>query len=319
MNDRPVLICDLANTFIRSYAAYPALGANGQQMGGVVGTLKTLSRVVGEVNPVQVFIAWEGGGSTKRRAIFKEYKLGRRPEKLNRFYDEEDMPDSDENKKHQMLVLLQLLKYVPVYQLYAADCEGDDIIAYLCRGRFRDSNKVIMSSDKDMYQLLDDHTKNYNLHRKTYVTMNDVFKEYRITSRNFAIAKSICGDPSDNIPGVKGLGFKTLVKHIPFIGLEKDILLDEIFDYCHANEKDSKFLTRILQMKDDIKRNYRLIYLDNSTLNHEQENKINYILDNFHPKSNRIEFMKKLASEGIGEFDTASFYYNFNCIERHDS
>lgn len=312
--ERPILIFDTLNTFIRSWAAYPTMGINGQQMGGVVGTLKTIARLAQEINPSAIVMSWEGGGSTKRRTIFKEYKLGRAPEKRNRFY-EDDIPDSDENRKHQMLVLLQALKYAPVMQLYASDCEGDDIVAYLCRGRYKNVNKVIASSDKDMYQLLDDKTTIYNLHRKTFVTADDVLKEYRITAKNFALAKSLCGDPSDNIPGVKGLGFKTLVKHLPFIGLEKDIILQDVFDYCAANERDSKFFTRILQMKEDIKRNWRLIYLDDHTLSTEQAQKIDYVVDNYKPRNERISLMKLMAKEGV-DFDASSFYYALSCIEQ---
>jgi len=312
--DRPVLIIDVMNLFIRSYSAYPAMSSHGYSMGGVVGFLKTLARLSSTVHPKAIYLAWESGGSTKRRAIFKEYKLNRKPERMNRFY-ETDIPDTDDNKKHQMLVLLQLLKHTPVCQLHASDCEGDDVIAYLCKGQFKDENKLIASSDKDMYQLLDDNTTIYNLHKKIFVTKEDILKEYKITANNFALAKALCGDASDNIPGVDGMGFKTLVKTLPFIGLEQDILLSEVFDYCAAHITESKYFKRILDMKEDIKRNWKLIYLDNHTLSNEQAQKIDYAIENFVPKQERMQFMKILSREAV-DFDTSSFFYTLGVFEK---
>jgi DNA polymerase-1 len=313
-SDRKILIVDVANLFIRNYCAHPAMDGNGQQIGGVVGFLKTLARLCDQIKPKAVYCCWESGGSVKRRAIFKDYKLNRKPEKMNRFY-EDDLPDSDENKQYQMITLLKLLRHTPVCQLHVSDCEGDDVIAYLCRGQFKDENKVIVSSDRDMYQFLDDKTIIYNLHKKIFLTKEDILKEYRITAKNFALAKSICGDVSDNVPGVKGVGFKTLIKHLPFIGLEQDIILSEVFDYCAAHENESKVLKKILQEKEDIKRNWRLIYLDDHTLSNEQAKKVDYIIEKFEPKQERMEFMKLLARKSI-DFDASWFFYSLGIFEK---
>jgi DNA polymerase-1 len=261
-----------------------------------------------------VYIAWEGGGSQKRRALYSEYKMNRKPEKLNRFY-EDDIPDSDENKQHQIVALLGMLKHVPVCQLYTSDCEGDDVIAYLVRARFNDKNKIIVSSDKDMYQLLDDKTKIYNLHKKTYVTMQDVTEEFRIQPKNFALAKALCGDATDNIAGVKGLGFKTVAKVLPFLSLEDDIILEDVFKYCDSHSDESIYMRRILENKDDVKRNWRLVYLDGGMLSANQASKIDSLIDTFEPQSNRMGLIKSLIKEGINDFDVADFLMTFNCIE----
>lgn len=317
INNRPVLIIDGLNMFIRAYAAFPAHSVTtGEQAGGIVGFLKTLARLCNDICPRLVIVAWEGGGSQKRRAIYSEYKMNRRPEKLNRFYDD-DLPDSDENRQRQLVVLLEILKHVPIKQLYVQNAEGDDLIAYLCRGVYRDDEKVIASSDKDMYQLLDDRTRVYSLHKKTFVTPTDVFETFRVTARNFALAKALCGDPSDNIPGIQGLGYKTLVKKLPFVGLEQDITLQEVFDYCHAHVKSSPVYRRIIENADDVKRNWRLIYLDAHTLNLEQANKVDYSLETFIPRSDRMALMQVMSREGIVNFDVAGLYYALNCVDRN--
>jgi len=316
--DRPILIVDGQNLFIRSWAAYPQMSSHGYQMGGCIGFLKTLRRIVSELQPVKVCIAWEGGGSQRRRAIYSDYKLGRRPEKLNRFYGQ-DIPDSEENRKHQLISLLEMLKHAPVCQIYASDCEGDDIVAFLCKGPYRDKNKVIVSSDKDMYQLLDQNTNIYSLHKKKILTASDIFEEFRVKTHNFALAKSLCGDDGDNIPGIKGLGFKTVSKKFPFLGNDSEILVEDLISYCQAHSHESPIYKRIVDSKSDLERNWKLIYLDGSMLSASQISKVQHTLDTFFPKVNKIGLIRSLVKEGIGDFDAESFFYAFNCIERIDT
>jgi 5'-3' exonuclease len=317
-SDRPVLIIDGMNAFVRSYVAYPSMSSHGYQMGGCIGFLKTLRRLVFENQPSAVYVAWESGGSARRRKLFSEYKLGRRPAKLNRFY-EDDIPDSEENKKHQLIALLGMLKHVPVCQLHEADCEGDDVVAYLSRGPMRGRDKVIASSDKDLYQLLEPTTRIYSLHKKAYVTEETVMEEYRIRAKHFALAKALCGDPGDNVPGVKGLGFKTAAKLFPFLGLEEDVILQEVIDYASSHVDESKVYQRVVDGRDDLFRNWRLVHLDGSMLSATQQASIDARIKNFAPRADRMGLIKRLVEEGIGDFDVFDFYDAFTCITRQQN
>ena len=302
------------NLFVRSYCAYPTMSSHGYQMGGCIGFLKTLRRIVYEVQPSAVFVCWEGGGSTRRRKLLPEYKLNRAPGKLNRFY-EDDIPDSEENRKHQTLSLLAFLKNVPVCQLYAADCEGDDLVAYLCCGPMRNVDKVIVSSDKDLFQLLDDRCKLYSLHKKTFVTKETVMEEFRVQAQHFALAKALCGDPGDNVPGVKGIGFKTVSKLFPMLGLVDPVILQDVFDYSHTHVDESKYFQRILDCSEDVKRNWKLVYLDGSMVPANQQAANQQRIKDFVPRANRVGFVKLLVKEGIGDFDDQDFFSTFHCIE----
>jgi len=313
-NTRPVLIVDAMNLFVRSYSAYPTMSAHGYQMGGCIGFLKTLRRVVFESQPKAVYICWEGGGSTKRRRLYSEYKMNRKPEKLNRFY-EDDIPDNEDNKRYQIEALLHMTRCVPVCQLYVSDCEGDDLVAYLCRGPMRAEDKIIVSSDKDLYQLLDDQTKVYSLHKKTFVTKETVMEEFRVQAKHFALAKALCGDAGDNVPGIKGVGFKTVAKLFPFLGIDEDVLLQQVIDYAHTHIEESPKFQRIVEQEDDVKRNWRLVYLDGSMLSPTQQQQIDHRIQNFVPKADRMGLMKQLAKEGIGDFDVEDFFYAFHCID----
>jgi len=310
---QPVLIVDCMNLFVRAYSAFPTMSAHGYQMGGAIGFLKTLRRLVMEQQPSAVYLAWEGGGSQRRRSLYADYKMNRRPEKLNRFYGD-DIPDTDDNKKHQLISLLAMLKCVPVCQVYTSDCEGDDVIAYLSCGPLKSVAKVIASSDKDLYQLLGDGTKVYSFHKKTYVTEEDVLSEFRVTAHNFAIAKALCGDPGDNVPGIKGLGFKTVAKLYPFLGTEQHVLLQDVIDYAAAHSDESVIHRRVVEQQEDLQRNWKLVYLDGSMLSAHQQSQVDNVLSTSRPRVDRIGLVKQLVKEGIGDFDVEGFFYTFNVI-----
>ena len=312
--ERPVFIVDGMNAYLRAYSAFPQMSSHGYQMGGCVGFLKTLQRLCREFQPSQVYVTWEGGGSQRRRKLYSEYKMNRKPGRLNRFY-EDDIPDTEENKKHQLMTLLALLKSVPVSQVYVPDCEGDDVVSYLCRGPCRDLDKVIVSSDKDMYQLLDDRTKIYSLYRKRFVTKEDLFEEFRVKSHNFALAKCLCGDPSDNIPGVKGVGFKSVAKKFPMLGSDETIVLQDLLDFAASHSNEGIVYKRVAESVDDVRRNWQLVHLDGSMLSADQMKRVDHAVDTFVPTVNRMAFIRLLIKEGINDFDSEGFFYDLSSIE----
>jgi len=310
---QPILIIDGMNLFIRSFAAYPSMSVNGDQMGGVVGFMKTMKRVVGDIRPKKIFVAWEGGGSARRRSLYKDYKAQRKPEKLNRFY-EDDIPESEENRVRQIRILTRMLKHLPVCQIYVSDCEGDDVIAYLCRRKFPDETKVIMSSDKDFYQLLDEKTRIYSLHKKVYLTADKIKEEFNIHMKNFALAKSLCGDASDNIPGVKGLGFKTLAKRFPIFASDADLMIDDVLAYSQARLKESATYRHVAENGDLIRRNWQLVYLGDQSMASYQTEKVDQVIETFKPSVNKIEFIRRLITEGIQDFEIDDFFLTFLCV-----
>jgi 5'-3' exonuclease len=259
-----------------------------------------------------VYVTWEGGGSQRRRKLYPEYKANRKPGKLNRFYGD-DIPDSEENKQHQLMSLLGVLKNVPVCQIYVSDCEGDDVVAFLCRGPLRDRERIIVSADKDMYQLLDEKTKIYSLYRKKFITSEDLFEEFRIKSHNFALAKCLCGDDSDNIPGVKGLGFKSVAKKFPMLGSDDTIILQDLINYSHTQKGEA--YKRVVQNVDIVNRNWQLVHLDGSMLSADQMKRVEHVVDTFEPAVNKMGLLKILVKEGITDFDSEGFFYDLSCIE----
>ena len=316
-DDRPILIIDALNVFIRHFIANPTMSALGHHAGGVVGFLKCIQLLANQLVPSKIIVAWEGGGSPRRRAIFKGYKSNRRPQKLNRFYAN-DIPDTIENKHYQISLLIALLKKTPVLQLYISDCEADDIIAYLTKYVYKNSKCVIASSDRDYYQLLSTKVMQWSPGQKKYITPEDVLSKFNISVENFCTARAIIGDPSDNIEGIKGAGFKTLAKRFPelqgadFVSTNKIIKLSEEYRAIHK----LKIFERIATNADIIKRNWRLMYLDSNGISATQIQKINRQIDTFEPQRNKIGLMKLLVNEGISTFDADSFCMSLNSVFR---
>lgn len=308
---RRIIIVDAYNYFLRAYHAFPSMSSNGHQVGGTVGFIKSLRRTVEDYRPDMVVIVWESGGSARRRSIYSEYKMHRRPEKLNRFY-EDDIPDSKENELHQTKLLINLLRYVPVCQMYVADCEADDIIAKLCRTKFKDDDKIILSADRDFYQLLDvEKTTIYNPKRKVFIGPADVKKEFGVSAKNFALSKAVCGDGSDNVPGVPSVGFKTLVKRIPTFALDEPILLDDVILFCQSRREEHKFYSKMVEHEDFIRRNWKLVNLDGNILTMNQIDKMNYIIDNYEPVSQKLKFMELVVEDGIKDLHIDDVFFTF--------
>lgn len=317
MKKRRIILVDALNLFFRSFCAFPSMSSQGHQVGGTVGFVKSLRRLIEDFRPDGVVVIWESGGSSRRRSIFSEYKMNRKPEKLNRFY-EDDIPESDENRVHQTKTLIKLLTCLPICQVYVQDCEADDVISFLCRHKFENDDKTVLSTDRDFYQLMDvDGTIIYNAARKNFVVREDVKKEFHVSAKNFALAKAICGDGSDNIDGVPGVGYKTLAKWIPSFVLDTEIRLDEVISYCQsrrAEKKGGKFFTKIVEHEDLIRRNWKLVYLDSTILTNDQITKIHYAIDNFTPKSEKLKFLQTVVDDGIKDLHIDDVFTTFSYL-----
>jgi DNA polymerase-1 len=280
----------------------------GHHAGGVVGFLKGIRHLVEKICPTQVFVVWEGGGSPRRRAIFPEYKGNRRPQRLNRFYGE-DIPDTVENRNYQISLLVEILKKTPVVQLYVSDCEADDVIGYLSKYKLTDQRCVIVSSDKDFYQLIDDRVTQWSPGQKRFIDKTAVVKKFGIPTHNFCVARCFCGDSSDGIPGIKGAGFKTLSKRFPEITEDDDVSVEDILQLSLERSVNSKvkLFDRINDDPNTARRNWKLMFLDMSNMSASQIKKINDVIDTFSPSRDKIGLMRVLIREGIKDFDSDTF------------
>lgn len=214
---RKALIFDATNVAIRHFLANPACDENGNPIGAILGTLRMLRYMLQETKPDRVFFAWDGeGGSRRRRGTMAEYKAGRKP-RLNRTIDETP-GDSKENLGWQMAKLKAMLGSLGVAQLELPDIEADDTIGYLA-GLLASSVKVVVSGDRDMWQLVGPTTTVYWPNKKVYIGPGEFLQHAPVLPENFVLYRALSGkgDTSDNIRGIKGLGEKTILKLFPLL------------------------------------------------------------------------------------------------------
>jgi len=313
----PILVIDGLNVFMRHFVANPTMSNLGHHVGGTVGFLKNVKLLADKIKPVNIVVVWEGGGAQRRRAIYPEYKVSRRPQKLNRFYGE-DLPSTTENRTDQVSLTVRFLRHAPVLQIYVADCEADDVIGYLVKHTFSDKECVIASSDKDYYQLLSDRVIQWSPGQKKFITPEDVSEKFEISVENFCTARAIIGDSSDNIPGVKGAGFKTLAKRFPELKNHEFVSVDDIISSSCLLTASSKLklYERISNDSEAIRRNWKLMHLGTMNLSGNQIEKISGALDTFEPSCSKISLIRALMKEGIDTFDVDSFYMSINSVVR---
>ncbi len=298
---KKLLIIDAQNMFIRNYVLSPAMDLNGNPIGGVAGFLKSLQKEIRETSPDKVVICWEGaGGSARRRSLNKEYKVGRKAPRLNRQFQ---MPCAEEeraNKLRQQLRLMEYLDTMPVVQLSLESQEADDIIGWLCRtDTFSAWSKIIISSDKDFIQLCDDHTILYRPVAKEVLNKKRIVDKFGIHPTNFALARALVGDNSDNIKGIRGVGLKTVAKRFSFLSEGRDHSVQDLIKYSRENLKASKVYEKVAASEDLIKENYDLMQLYVTNISDQGKQKLSWALENLGKSFSKYKIHVMMREDGI--------------------
>ena len=296
-----VLVIDGMNNFVRSYVVDPTLDANGNPIGGLSGFLKILQKNIREIRPDKIVICWEGpSGSVKRRSINKNYKAGRKPPRLNRQFDLTPIEEK-ENKIQQHVRLLDYLELLPVTQLVIDGVEADDLIAWAVRAKYFDGwQKVILSNDKDFYQLCDDDTVIVRPVTKEIMNKARIIDDFNIHPDNFGLARAIVGDTSDNIAGVAGVGLPTVAKRLPFLKEEKSFDVADVIKYCKENAGGVKAYTSIAENENVISENYELMQLYIPSVSTQGINKLHWAMENTGNTLNKTKLRAMLMKDGLG-------------------
>ena len=313
-----VMIIDGLNMFLRSYIVVPQLSKDGEPIGGTTGFLKSLQKLTREVKPDKVVVCWDGrGGSRKRKQKNPNYKEGRKPIRLNRSFKVLNEEQEKENKVWQLHRTVAYLNNFPVIQTLADEVEADDIISYICRySQYRDEQKVIVSSDKDFFQLLDDNTILYRPVQKVIHNRKSIIEEYGIHPNNFALARAVVGDKSDNLDGVPGIGLKTVSRRFPFFSAEKDVFLKELVEFCENQESNLKAYKSIPENEKLIKENYELMQLYSPSLSIQTKQSIDWTIEEFEFKFRKTDTNVMMLQDGINEINWNSMFEDFNRIQR---
>lgn len=300
-----LMIVDGLNMFIRAYITNPSLSPNGQPVGGVIGTINILQKLIKQTQPDQIIVCWDGeNGSQKRKSMNKDYKEGRNPIRLNRDVRNLDENQEIENKIWQQTRIAQYFNNFPIIQFMYPNIEADDLISYAAsHSHYRDWQKVIISSDKDFIQLVNDKTILFRPIQEQILTTKKVLTEFGVHPNNFALARAVSGDASDNLKGVGGVGMKTLAKRVPILQLSEFCTIDKLIEYCSNQDQKIKCFTSIASNREAISDNYRIMQLASPQVSYQVKSHMNETLDTFEPLLNQLEFKKMSIQDGFGTAD----------------
>jgi DNA polymerase-1 len=204
---------------------------NGQHVGGIYQFLTVLRKILDENLFHKCFTFWDGNFSGKLRwEIYKDYKIGRGKDYING-----TQPD-DLEEVAQRGVVFNYLEELYIRQLIHEKVESDDFIAYYCINKKENEKITIITSDRDLCQLINDDVRVYLLDKRAYVTPKNFKEHFNYHYENVAVIKILCGDSSDSIKGVKRLGEGTLLKLVPELA-ERKVELDEIIEKAKQLQK----------------------------------------------------------------------------------
>ena len=233
-----VLIVDSLNTFLRSFVTIHHINPTGNHVGGLGGFLKSIGAVIKQLQPTRVILVFDGvGGSTNKRYLYPEYKANRHITKISNWDAFDNQEEESESITAQIVRLIAYLRCLPVDLVMIDKIEADDVIGYLAT-RFPE-RVTILSTDQDYIQLVSDKVSVYSPVKKVIYNPQQVIKEYGIPPHNFLTHKVIVGDKGDNVPGVKGIAIKTLIKMFPTIATSEHVSLGDLLEEC--KDKGKKF------------------------------------------------------------------------------
>ena len=271
LNDH-ILIVDAMNMLIRSFSLLKAMNPSGTHIGGLVGFLRSLGYVTRIFDPTRVIIVWDGkGGSGNRQNINPNYKAQRATARITHWGLYDTREEEQEALIGQLFRTKDYLECLPVHQIGMEKLEADDIIAYIAKRASKADKKVtIVSSDKDFFQLIDKNIEIYAPVKKKTFTFENVKEEIGVLPQNYNIVKALLGDNSDNLPGVKGLGIKTILSEWKSFTYDTNASLQDVWDHCETQldgDKPKKVFAKIIHNWEKVLTNYQLMNLHNTALN----------------------------------------------------
>jgi len=210
-----LLIIDFYNLMHRAYHAYPRelATSSGEQTNAVFGFTNILLNAINYIKPTHIIVATETDRSFRQKE-FPDYKENRTWRK--------DNPDQAKEFDQQVPRVYEIIKTMKIPILKAKNFEADDIIGTIGK-KFEIENPkfeiIILSSDQDLLQLIKGTIKVFRPARPPYTkaklfSKKDVYEKFGFDPKYIPDYKALKGDPSDNIPGVKGIGEKNAKKLI---------------------------------------------------------------------------------------------------------
>tara|TARA_Y100000385_G_C13079114_1_gene632952 strand:- start:1203 stop:2225 length:1023 start_codon:yes stop_codon:yes gene_type:complete len=300
--ERRILLIDSLNLFFRNFTIINAVNERGAHIGGLGGFFRSLGAMIRQIEPTEVYIVWDGmGSSNNRKNIIPEYKSERNASRVTNWEVFESHDDEDNSKVDQLVRIVQYLKTLPVRSLSIDKVEADDVIAYLSDILpSKPSDRVfIVSSDKDYLQLVNEQVIVYSPIVKKYYTANAIEEQFGIPPHNFILYKVLMGDNSDKIPGIKGLGEKKLHKLFPELRGDK-MNLEDLLIISENKLKEHVIYARVLSDPSSLEKKYKVMDLQKPMIDESDKKYIKEYITNYTTEYHPQHFLKMYEQDGLG-------------------
>jgi DNA polymerase-1 len=244
MSKRIALIDGYGFVFRAYHSLPPLTRPDGTPVGAVYGFTNMLVKLLASLEVSHVAVVFDSGSKTFRNDIYQEYKANR--------------PPCPEDLKPQFPIVREVVESLNISVLEKVGFEADDIIATVAKSYKNFGFEVlIISSDKDLMQLIDDNISMYDAMKNKSIGEKEVLEKFFVKPSSLLDFFSLIGDSSDNVPGVNGIGPKTAAELINKFGN-----LDNIFSSIDqiSQEKRKKML---LDGKENAYLSKKLITLKN--------------------------------------------------------
>ena len=242
--DRPLLLVDGNSLAYRAFFALPETitTSDGFPTNALYGLAAMMVKVLSEEHPGRVVVAWDPAGGTFRNDLYDEYKAGRR-----------ETPDLLREQKRLFRPLMEAFGFV---NAELTGYEADDVIGTLARSAAESGERVmILTGDRDALQLVDERVTVLATGRGvtdvTRYTPEAVRERYGVGPELMVDFRGLVGDPSDNLPGVPGIGEKGAAQLIAKYGGLEEVL-------AHAGEQSPKRRENLTAHADDARLTARL-------------------------------------------------------------
>lgn len=257
--EKRLIIIDSNALLHRAFHALPPLTTKtGQETGAVYGFLLTLFKAIKDLNASHIVACFDTKAKTFRHERFESYKAQR--------------PLTPSGIVSQIPIAKEVLEAFGIPVFAKEGFEADDLIATICRLAENDAEIYIVSGDLDNLQLVNERVKVYTLGKGIKDTVIydkiKVQERFGVSSSQMNDFKALTGDPSDNVPGVKGIGKKTAAEIIQRYGTIKN-LYDELstdtavlkpkIKEALKNSKENAFLSlELVETKKDVDINFKI-------------------------------------------------------------